>query len=139
MKREETPPLLFRWHYYTAAVYTMQTIFSWLQERVPARKDTRIRHCATEIDKISLQTRPPLYQVEARLTSGSFSSPSFNSSTNSLTSTASSPPLTACCIDSSSFGEVGIGVDEVVPAVVCVREGISGVVFDEDAGIDIID
>jgi hypothetical protein len=39
-------------------------------------------------------------------------------------------------IDSSSFGEVGIGVDEEVPAVVFVREGISGEVLDEEAGID---
>jgi hypothetical protein len=31
---------------------------------------------------------------------------------------------------------VGIGVDEEVPAVVFVREGISGEVLDEEAGID---
>jgi hypothetical protein len=31
---------------------------------------------------------------------------------------------------------VGIGVDEDVPAFVWVREGISGVVFDDDAGIE---
>jgi hypothetical protein len=44
--------------------------------------------------------------------------------------------LTTCLIDSSSFGEVGIGVDDDVPAVVFVREGNSGEVLDEEAGID---
>ena len=39
-------------------------------------------------------------------------------------------------MDSSSFGEVGIGVDDEVPAVVFVREGNSGEVLDEEAGID---
>jgi len=39
-------------------------------------------------------------------------------------------------MDSSSFGEVGIGVDDEVPAVVLVREGNSGEVLDEEAGID---
>ena len=34
---------------------------------------------------------------------------------------------------------MGIGVDEDVPAVVLVREGISGEVLDEEAGIDGID
>ena len=70
-----------------------------------------------------------------RLTLGSSASPSFSSSTNSVTSTAASASFTAPStpLASSSFGEAGMGVDEEVPAFVCVREGSSGDAFDDDA------
>ena len=68
------------------------------------------------------------------LTLGSSASPSFSSSTNSVTSTAASASFTAPSTPlTSSFGEAGMGVDEDVPAFVCVREGNSGDGFDDDA------